>query len=501
MPLLHGTNELTVACSHHSISLHLHYLKTAGVPYVRPVYLTFVGDGGKFQAPADVDCSPLSACKRIGLAVRLLQSILAESIYAEVGIRRTFTCAEDEVKPGTPSPTIPASASCAAVWCIESSLSLSQCLELPPKELWTRVAHDLIRKFPHDLPNAKWLVVLSCARYKPLEASEPTPFTHEEIIHHSSGHCALGAGGLALFGPGTLYIWPECLDDLAAVLTDTRQVDRRRFMDDSAHRWTFWANYATSLGTMLHELGHCFDLDHTPEGIMRRGGDDVNLILAFPPPGNPTTAQRAEPLTPPAGRLSAFQCLRRTFYEVVASHPIDRLPQDSEVRTIDCNSVWQHGKAFWSRPVAEFLTHHRWLLPTPPNSTMPTTVISGTDFCRHLEASHGIRVVQIRLLTSCSLTKARMWNNSQPPNATKINLPLEGEELLQGCIVYHRVWKSRPPRTIAIAPIVKQIFAILHVPSLKVVVLDGAGQVFKTTLTPDFSKTSSDSECRTDNAL
>nr|VZH89407.1 unnamed protein product [Spirometra erinaceieuropaei] len=465
-------------------------ITTAGVPYVRPVYMTFAGDGGKFQAPADVDCSPLSACKRIGLAVRLLQSILAESIYAEVGIRRTFTCAEDEVKPGTPSPTIPASASCAAVWCIESSLSLSQCLELPPKELWARVAHDLIRKFPHDLPNAKWLVVLSCARYKPLEASEPTPFTHEEIIHHSSGHCALGAGGLALFGPGTLYIWPECLDDLAAVLTDTRQVDRRRFMDDSAHRWTFWANYATSLGTMLHELGHCFDLDHTPEGIMRRGGDDVNLVLAFPPPDNPTTAQLAEPLTPPAARLSAFQCLRRTFYEVVASHPIDRLPKDSE-----------HGKAFWSRPVAEFLTHHRWLLPTPPNSTMPTTVISGIDFCRHLEASHGIRVVQIRLLTSCSLTKARIWNNSQSPNATKINLPLEGEELLQGCIVYHRVWKSRPPRTIAIAPIVKQIFAILHVPSLKVVILDGTGQVFKTTLTPDFSKTSSDSECRTDNAL
>ncbi|VDL99745.1 unnamed protein product [Schistocephalus solidus] len=287
-PLFHGTNELTVACSHHAVSLHLHYLRAGGGPYVRPVYMTFTGDDGKFQAPEDVDCSPLSACKRIGLAVRLLQSILAESIYAEVGIRRTFACAEDKIKPETPAPMIPTSTSSAAVWCVESSLSLSQCLKISPNELWTIVARDLVRSFPYDLPNTKWLVILSCARYKPLEASEPTPSTHEEILLHSSG-----ADGLALFGPGTLYIWPESLDDLTTVLTNTEKVDRRRFMDDSAHRWTFWANYATSLGTMLHELGHCFDLDHTPEGIMRRGGDDANLVLAFPPPGIPT-AQRPQ---------------------------------------------------------------------------------------------------------------------------------------------------------------------------------------------------------------
>ncbi len=51
---------------------------------------------------------------------------------------------------------------------------------------------------------------------------------------------------------------------------------------------TYWANYTTALGTMLHELGHCFDLDHTREGIMRRGGDDLNLLLAFPPVGAKT---------------------------------------------------------------------------------------------------------------------------------------------------------------------------------------------------------------------
>uniref|UniRef100_A0A0X3NGN1 Uncharacterized protein n=1 Tax=Schistocephalus solidus TaxID=70667 RepID=A0A0X3NGN1_SCHSO len=270
-------------------------------------------------------------------------------------------------------------------------------------------------------------------------------------------------------------------------------------MDDSAHRWTFWANYATSLGTMLHELGHCFDLDHTPEGIMRRGGDDANLVLAFPPPGIPT-AQRPQLLIPPAGRLSVFQCSKRAFYEVMANGSMDHSLNGTTVWPADCDSVWQHGKAFWGRPVAEFLAHHRWLLSTPPNLTTPATV-STIDFYRHIKADHGVRVVQVRLLTSCSLPKARIWNNLRSPNAKRINLPLEGEELLQGCIVYHRVWKSQPPRTVAIGSVIRQIFAVLRVPSLKLVVLDGAGQVFKTTLTPDLSQASPCSNCRTGAAL
>lgn len=28
----------------------------------------------------------------------------------------------------------------------------------------------------------------------------------------------------------------------------------------------------------MHELGHCFDLAHTPKGIMGRGFDDMNRV-------------------------------------------------------------------------------------------------------------------------------------------------------------------------------------------------------------------------------
>lgn len=40
-----------------------------------------------------------------------------------------------------------------------------------------------------------------------------------------------------------------------------------------------WANYATGLGASLHELGHTFDLAHTPTGIMARGFDDLHKVF------------------------------------------------------------------------------------------------------------------------------------------------------------------------------------------------------------------------------
>ena len=36
-----------------------------------------------------------------------------------------------------------------------------------------------------------------------------------------------------------------------------------------------------TLGSVLHELGHCFDLGHTEEGIMARGFDDLDLFFTL----------------------------------------------------------------------------------------------------------------------------------------------------------------------------------------------------------------------------
>ena len=48
---------------------------------------------------------------------------------------------------------------------------------------------------------------------------------------------SLGGGGLALFGSGTMHCWATDIADILVRFTDTRKMDRTRFMDDSAYRY------------------------------------------------------------------------------------------------------------------------------------------------------------------------------------------------------------------------------------------------------------------------
>uniref|UniRef100_A0A5K3EQP5 Zinc metalloproteinase YIL108W n=1 Tax=Mesocestoides corti TaxID=53468 RepID=A0A5K3EQP5_MESCO len=286
LPLCDGRNNICIFCPHQSFDFTLDKLPmNESRPYVRPIYVTFNGHDGSFQAPSNVSSNPDSACRRLGLAVRILQSATAEIILAETGYRRSFACAGDFRTPSKIPPRVSASPVSAAVWCIQSKLSFEEAQRMSVISLWETLARELHNVFSEDRGQAKWLAVVSCTEFKALATTETTPLSHEAIISRTVAYCALGAGGLALFGSGNLYTWPESIVDLEIHLSDLRKVNRRQFLDDSAYRGTYWANYTTALGTMLHELGHCFDLDHSPEGIMRRGGDDLNLIISFPPPG------------------------------------------------------------------------------------------------------------------------------------------------------------------------------------------------------------------------
>lgn len=83
--------------------------------------------------------------------------------------------------------------------------------------------------------NKKFLAFLSCTQYHG-EGYNSGMECHEDLIRLTEGYIALGGGGLALFGTGCLYTWPEFFDDIIPRFEDSTLVDKSQFLDDSCYR-------------------------------------------------------------------------------------------------------------------------------------------------------------------------------------------------------------------------------------------------------------------------
>ncbi|KAK3084068.1 hypothetical protein FSP39_007629 [Pinctada imbricata] len=232
--------------------------------FVRPVYIICSEDDGSFQGPEEEDCSMQSAVERISLAAMLIQTFTAEKMKEHQFGMKTFQLELDHsFEP--------------LCHIFRSNLSKEQAHLMSGNELWTHFARELMASSLSQKDRCKWFCFMSFTRYIP--PVNETPKSHSEILRHTKGHTALGGGGLALFGTGNLHTWARDVSEIHARFTDSRKIDRRKFMDDSAYREFYWANFATGLGASLHELGHTFDLAHTPSGIMARGFDDIHKVF------------------------------------------------------------------------------------------------------------------------------------------------------------------------------------------------------------------------------
>ncbi|XP_076434651.1 uncharacterized protein LOC143274664 [Babylonia areolata] len=247
------------------LQLKVVYQRPAFTHFVRPVYIVCADDDGYFQGPESVDCSPQSAIQRIRLGAQLIQSFTAEKLKEHGFGRVTFQFeSEDGVRP--------------VCHVFRSKLTLEEVYSMSGNDLWTHFGKELMTSGFSKRHKCKWYCFMSFTRYR-LPPDSPLPKTHSEILKYTKGHTALGGGGLALFGTGNLHTWAPSLDTLHAHLTDRRKINRHLFMDDSAYREYYWANYVTGLGASLHELGHTFDLAHTATGIMARGFDDLHKVF------------------------------------------------------------------------------------------------------------------------------------------------------------------------------------------------------------------------------
>uniref|UniRef100_A0A0R3W7E0 Zinc metalloproteinase YIL108W n=1 Tax=Taenia asiatica TaxID=60517 RepID=A0A0R3W7E0_TAEAS len=471
-----GLNNISICCPHISYNCAINKVPVDDTrPYVRCIYVAFRGHDGSFQAPPSVPSDSDSACRRFGLAVRLLQTLTAETIFAETGCRRTFVCAGDLPAPSNLQPRVVASPVSVAVWCIQSRIGFQEAQSMSSLRLWECLARELDAIFWEDRGRAKWLAVVSCTEFRPLTSSEIMPTSHEEgpvawllldrvrythgqktsrrLAHVYQIHRRLTSGSISMIAD--IGIQENIFEDFPG---------------------TYWANYTTALGTMLHEIGHCFDLDHNSEGIMRRGGDDLNLVLAFPPPGSSSRTVKVQ-----NGysfrRLSILQFSGVTFYEN-ALQVTENTQDQSDILWGRCESIEDCGRAFWRKEVAQFLSFHRWFIDSPRTRDEHGTELKDGI----LESPTGIRLIQIRITEDTSSPNlAKLWNLTR--QASVPELPLDAS-LMQGCIVYHKLFEQ-PQKRLSITKILQNAFSRLKVPTLKVVVLDCNGYVFQKTASND----------------
>lgn len=375
-----GKNELVLK-SHETcqtFTLVFEPLASLQSNYIRLVYVLCCDapQGGCFQGPEGEDCSIESARDRIGLGMQMLQTTMTETLAASGASRKSFRL--EHGKDFTP-----------VVHVFKSKIRYGDALAMAAEDVWSRVATELMNSELRDGDWCKFVAFLCWTRYQ----AGTEPKTYGEVLSRTSGHVMIGAGGLALCGTGCLYTWARNVEELPQRLYDSRKVDCLHFMDDSNYRGTLLASYSSSLGGVLHEMGHTFGLGHTAQGIMGHGFHDIahvytvsncdvedvwgNFRSATVEAAGNGDAEAEENPGPPRIRLTTLKPKHR------AGNVAPSRPGPSSLTS----------GAMWSRSCAVILDSHPWL-NTDRTSNIAGTIEFQSD--GRLTSPHGIRLVELR---------------------------------------------------------------------------------------------------------
>lgn len=255
VPLRIGANEITITTGSTSNKFTLNYAASLNPKKVKMMIAIPADEEGRFLAEAGIDNSLEVAKQKIRVQALLMQSATAEMMHKSGKSHVTYTLIEESHgKPLVETLRLP--------------LTRVELSKKTDNELHDTIAQT-IRNTNYDA-NLKYMVTMSFSDY---------------VAGKISGHAALGGGYLGIFGSLHLHTCPNDLSQVNAAFLNTQAIDLKLFPDDSAGRMSYWANCSTGMGASLHELGHTFDLPHTPTGIMSRGFDNFNRWLMMREPG------------------------------------------------------------------------------------------------------------------------------------------------------------------------------------------------------------------------
>ena len=322
-------------------------------------------NGGKDNRPTEKN-DVASAKKRISLAASIIQCILAESLEVHGFGRRTIQFYGDDSKEKSKDFYFPY----PDTHVFKSRLTTSEVYKMDQRQLWEYHAKEVISSEPSGdsqfgNQKLKYIAIHSATRYT-CNSEDEVAVTHAEVLARTKGHASIGGGDFALIGSGCLHTWPENLCDVISTFENTTKIDSLKFMDDSAYRKTIGGCFATTLGSLIHELGHTFDLGHANNGFMARGFDDIDKFFTL---SSKTSRSENTYQTPTLCCMTSHNDQSNPSSFCNTSSPIlagaiskgtsylEQYQQKQYYRRMQN----EFGNAFWDKSSATILSAHKWL--------------------------------------------------------------------------------------------------------------------------------------------
>ncbi|ALC49276.1 CG6294, partial [Drosophila busckii] len=322
----------------------------------------------------------LERCALIDLNLRLVQCIYAHKLAAAGYENRTFTL----------------NGGCQV---FQSTLSCAEARASGEDELWQRFASDILASdaWGQQL-HLKFVAFIGCTRYDGASVAASADYSYANIRKHLQAHAALGGGGLALFGSAHFYAWPQRFAQIGDCIRNTTRVDVARLPDESNYRRTYGGVYASTLGAVCHELGHCFDLGHTLDGVMGQGFDFLNRVLTVDQPTEHLPqrivdiASATATATVTATATSSSSAVARPRFTKLKLHK-----QAASNQLLDNYHAQRlHDSFYFTHNCAVILAQHRWLRPNLSEEKLLPAVIELLPDSTEIVSNVPLRLVELR---------------------------------------------------------------------------------------------------------
>lgn len=339
---------------------------------VQPLYVINENSDGRFQSDNCDENKVEHALMKINLAMKLAQCVFSTKFNESMQLELSYVLQPCEV--------------------FRSRLSIDDARNMSQWSLYDAIASEIVdRKGVESCNRTKFVGFMSCTKFDGLDSGEDYSYANIKAKTHSNP--ALGGGFLCLMGSGCFYSWPNRIEEVAAAFSSKKEIDLSKLLDDSNYRKTYGGCFATTLGALVHELGHCFDLAHTETGLM---GNDVDFINRFFLAENLTeilpkrlvrSCQLSEKQTPKLAGVQRFTKIKKpgTFLEKYHEQ------KDNDLTFFEPNCLWT-------------LRYNRWFT----QSTAKNEIIFNEKE-RSLKAQDSLKLVEIRELESNNSMLVQFW--------------------------------------------------------------------------------------------